>query len=96
MVDDEEDGYDGFDVTAGGETHSLLPPSFACRPLDPPFLNPAITSFVESQTQKKPYEIAYQIKTIEELQAEQRDLVNRVSALVECDVSENRSRKSCL
>lgn len=42
---------------------------------------------VDSQSQKKPYEISYQIKSVAELQAEQRDLVNRVAGLVNCDYS---------
>lgn len=37
--------------------------------------------------QKKPYEISYKIKSVEELQAEQKETVEKVVGLLECDVS---------
>jgi hypothetical protein len=35
---------------------------------------------------KKPYEITYKPKSIAELQAEQKEMVDKVAALLECDV----------
>ena len=45
--------------------------------------------------QKKPYEISYKIKSVEELQAEQKETVEKVVGLLECDVSSKTRSVGC-
>ncbi len=45
------------------------------------------TLHLETAPQKKPYEISYKVKSVQELQAEQKEAVEKVVGLLECDVS---------
>lgn len=58
LQDEDDEGYDPFDVTSG-----------------------------ETAPQKKPYEISYKVKSVQELQAEQKEAVEKVVGLLECDYS---------
>jgi hypothetical protein len=50
------------------------------------------TSIADQPPPKKPYEITYKIRSIQDLQEEQKELIDRVAGLIDTDVSEFNTR----